>query len=255
MHDAAGHLAILAGAVLAAYAVSLTMAPGKPAERADAAEVVALPMRPSPPEPAAAIPAPPPQATPRRNDREWLARQIQAELKRVGCYDGEVHGTWTAASRRAMRAFTERVNARLPVDKPDAVLLALVQGEKGEVCTSKCDGGTARDDNGRCRQDAVVARADERAEPVEAVPAKPAPPPAIVPPPPKAAAPPSPPAAVPSAPPQAQPAAEEPREPRMTQAARRHQRRAARQAAFQVRYARSVFRTLRRAASLGLPFP
>jgi hypothetical protein len=157
-----------------------------------------------------------------------------------------------------MRDFTERVNARLPVDKPDAVLLALVQGEKGEVCGPKCDGG-------RCRQDAVAARTDERAEPVEAAPAKPAPLPAIVPPAPKAAAPPAPPpaAAAPPAPPSQAPAAagERPeragqeREPRTTQAAPRQQRRASRRTPVEVRYARSVFRTLRRAASLGLPFP
>jgi hypothetical protein len=256
MHDAVGHLAILAGGVLAAYAFSLAMAPGKPTERADPAEVVALPQRPSAPETNSTAPQPPaPAAAPQRNDRDALARQIQTELKRVGCYDGEVHGVWTTAVRRAMRDFTQRVNARLPVDKPDAVLLALVQGEKGELCRARCD-------DGRCRHETTAGRAEDRVEPAEAVPAKPLPsPPAIVAVPPLAAAAPSPPAAVPTPIPPVEAAAPEPpertvrsREARMARAARRHQRRLARRSTYQVRYARSVFRTLRRAASLGLPF-
>src|SRR5262245_2389990 len=49
-------------------------------------------------------------------DRAALARALQRELKRVGCYDGEITGVWTTSSRMAMKAFTEHVNATLPVD-------------------------------------------------------------------------------------------------------------------------------------------
>ena len=59
---------------------------------------------------------------------------LQSELKRVGCYDGDVNGVWNARSRAAMKAFTERVNATLPVDNPDQILLALVQGHRGRAC-------------------------------------------------------------------------------------------------------------------------
>jgi peptidoglycan hydrolase-like protein with peptidoglycan-binding domain len=63
-------------------------------------------------------------------DREGLTRAIQHHLKRVGCYDGPISGVWSPAVRQAMKAFTDRVNATLPVDRPDDVLLALVQNHR-----------------------------------------------------------------------------------------------------------------------------
>jgi len=74
-------------------------------------------------------------------DRAGLARELQKELKRVGCYEGDVTGAWTAPARQAMRRFTERVNAKLPVDEPDLVLLKLVQGQAERVCA--CGTGPA----------------------------------------------------------------------------------------------------------------
>jgi len=58
-------------------------------------------------------------------------------LKRAGCYDGEISGVWSPRTREAMKAFTTRVNATLPVDKPDQILLALVQGHQGVACAPK----------------------------------------------------------------------------------------------------------------------
>jgi hypothetical protein len=63
-----------------------------------------------------------------------LARALQRELKRVGCYNGEVSGVWGPPSRLAMKSFLDRVNAALPVDRPDPVLLSLVQGHSERVC-------------------------------------------------------------------------------------------------------------------------
>ena len=75
----------------------------------------------------AARPAPASAGDRRPRDPASLARQLQSELRRVGCYDGELSGVWTPRTRVAMKAFTDRVNASLPVDKPDQILLALVQ--------------------------------------------------------------------------------------------------------------------------------
>src|SRR5262245_37399746 len=58
---------------------------------------------------------------------EGLARELQRHLKRAGCYGGAVTGVWSPPVRRAMKAFTDRANAALPVDQPDQVLLALVE--------------------------------------------------------------------------------------------------------------------------------
>lgn len=88
-----------------------------------------------------------------------LTRNLQTELKRVGCYDGEITGTWTAASRRAMKSFTERVNATLPVDDPDYILLTLVQGHSGEACGANCPSGQVLAKDGKCLPRAIVAKA------------------------------------------------------------------------------------------------
>lgn len=87
-----------------------------------------------------------------------LVRNIQRELKRVGCYAGDVDGDWGAGSRRAMAAFTDRVNASLPIEQPDFILLTLVQGHQSGICGRGCPAGMTSD-NGRCVPGAVVAQA------------------------------------------------------------------------------------------------
>lgn len=95
------------------------------------------------------------------DSRRELVRNIQNELKRVGCYRGEVHGAWTAASQRAMSTFTERINATLPVKEPDGILLTLVRGAKPGVCGAACPAGQALDAEDRCVPKGVLA-AQER---------------------------------------------------------------------------------------------
>jgi hypothetical protein len=67
-------------------------------------------------------------------DAKGLALDLQNELARVGCYAGAAHGNWDQRSKNAMKAFLDRVNARLPVDKPDWALLALTRHTPGSVC-------------------------------------------------------------------------------------------------------------------------
>lgn len=103
--------------------VYTVMAPARPAEPA-----VQQP----------ASPAKPPQrATATPGDRASLARELQRELKRVGCYNGDVNGVWTTSSRMAMKSFTDHVNASLPIDNPDYVLLSLVQGHQDKACSAQ----------------------------------------------------------------------------------------------------------------------
>lgn len=90
--------------------------------------------------------------------RQDLVRSLQRELRRVGCYYGEVDGDWGAGSRRAMIQFTERVNASLPTEQPDFILLTLVQGQTGTVCGRGCPSGQSLGDTGRCLPNAVVAQ-------------------------------------------------------------------------------------------------
>lgn len=97
--------------------------------------------------------------------RYELVRDLQKELKRVGCYGGEISGSWGAGSKRAMAAFTERVNATLPVEEPDYVLLALVQAQQSVTCSDKCPAGQGRAESGRCVPQAILARDAKKAAP------------------------------------------------------------------------------------------
>ncbi len=78
-------------------------------------------------------------------DKLQLGRDIQRHLKRVGCYAGEINGTWTPNTRRAMKAYLDHVNASLPVEEPQLALLALLETQGslacGAPCTSAVHGG------------------------------------------------------------------------------------------------------------------
>jgi hypothetical protein len=95
-------------------------------------------------------------------DRDGLTRELQRELRRVGCYDGAISGTWSPASRRAMKAFTDRVNASLPIDQPDYILLRLLQSSSERVCGVACRTGEGMSGDGRCLPGAVIAQAAKK---------------------------------------------------------------------------------------------
>ena len=82
-------------------------------------------------------------------EQHVLARELQRELKRVGCYKGPLNGTWTPPTRRAMAKLIERVNARLPTAEPDAALYALTRAQSLDVCGS-CPTGQSFNVQGRC---------------------------------------------------------------------------------------------------------
>ena len=96
--------------------------------------------------------------------RAHLTSDLQRELKRVGCYGGEINGAWTQSTRRAMALFMERVNATLPANEPDYILLTLVQGHAALACGTDCPAGEVYGSDGRCLPAAVVAQANRRAQ-------------------------------------------------------------------------------------------
>ena len=98
---------------------------------------------------------------------ESLTRAIQSELKRVGCFTGEVDGDWGASTRVAMQAFNDRVNAKLPTSRPDYILLTLLQGHSAKACGAQCPPGQAKSDSGTCLPRSVIAENRRRAAPAE----------------------------------------------------------------------------------------
>jgi hypothetical protein len=67
-----------------------------------------------------------------------------------------------------MAAFMDRANSVLPYDRPDYVLLALVQSHREVACAAECPPGQAADDGGRCVPRAVIAQAAKKSKRLEA---------------------------------------------------------------------------------------
>jgi hypothetical protein len=135
MNDLVGHFLMLAGAVIAICILSFLVEwPPHATPTAESPVVVTVPQ--STGEPKHRAPAAQVQDTSVPRDPVSLAREIQRELKRVGCYHGELNGTWNAQSRSAMKKFADQVNAKLPVDRPDLILLRLAQSHQGRACGS-----------------------------------------------------------------------------------------------------------------------
>lgn len=97
-----------------------------------------------------------------RLERHELVRAIQRELQRVGCYRGDVDGSWGSRSKRAMGAFVARVNASLPMDKPDEILLTLIKGHTDNVCGKTCPQGQTLIEDRGCVPATVLAQQSKR---------------------------------------------------------------------------------------------
>lgn len=88
-----------------------------------------------------------------------LARDIQRELQRVGCYLGDIDGVWGGGSRRAVLVFMDRVNASLPTQEPDVFMLSLLKSQTASVCGESCPRGQSLTASGRCLPSTLVAQA------------------------------------------------------------------------------------------------
>jgi len=91
-----------------------------------------------------------------------LVRDLQRELKRVGCYAYEIDGEWAPGTRRAMKDFTDRVKSALPVERPDPSQLLLLQSHPEIVCRERCRVGESLGDN-RCLASAQGAAESRKA--------------------------------------------------------------------------------------------
>jgi hypothetical protein len=166
----ATNIAAAGGAALAIFTIGYIAWPGSERAPADAVVVsgpVFTPVAVTPPAPTLAVRKSAPAndnalSETRFNDDVNITRSVQRQLKRAGCYEGPVNGVWNAQTRRGMGEFTRRVNARLPVDSADPVLLVLLETNQEVSCTSGTT--SARNDERRAeRKDEIAGIADERA--------------------------------------------------------------------------------------------
>ena len=112
---------------------------------------VATPVAPAAPQPTKLAPNDP-------EARYKLVLDIQQQLRRVGCYWGRTDGSWGIGTKDALKEFTDRVNATLPLDEPDYVQLTLIQSH-GEKACGTCPAGQSLSASGRCVGLPITAQA------------------------------------------------------------------------------------------------
>jgi Caspase domain len=78
-----------------------------------------------------------------------VARSLQLELKRVGCFDGAVDGEFNAATRAALQKFSKLAVIRVPNDDPSLEVLRAVRGVDKRICPLLCQSGE-RAEGDRC---------------------------------------------------------------------------------------------------------
>ena len=88
--------------------------------------------------------------------RYKLVVEIQRKLKKRGCYWGRIDGSWGAGTKYAMQAFVDRINAALPIEQPDYLLLTLLQTNSDRSC-GECPSGQTVTVGGSCVPQTTVA--------------------------------------------------------------------------------------------------
>jgi peptidoglycan hydrolase-like protein with peptidoglycan-binding domain len=92
-----------------------------------------------------------------------LVRQLQNELKRLGCYRDEINGEWNPATRQAMKDFLERANAVLPLGAPETAHLALLKSRAEPLCGTACPVGQTLARGNQCLPNPLLAIATRQA--------------------------------------------------------------------------------------------
>ncbi|HWB47871.1 MAG TPA: caspase family protein [Stellaceae bacterium] len=95
--------------------------------------IAALTAPPPPPAapPAAAVTAPPvPQP-----DAAEIARSLQSELKRVGCYNGAVDGIWGPGTQAAVQEFNQHAGKALDTQSASLESVAAVKQRTDRICS------------------------------------------------------------------------------------------------------------------------
>ena len=83
------------------------------------------------------------------SDPAKLIRDLQTELKRIGCLDGAADGDWGNQSKRALKDFAHHAKLSIPNDEPTEDALRAAGAMKTRVCPVVCD-GDEKLVNGRC---------------------------------------------------------------------------------------------------------
>jgi uncharacterized caspase-like protein len=86
-----------------------------------------------------------------------IAKSVQIELRRVGCFTGAVDGEWNAASRRSLTLFNRRAGTSLDVKQASLDTLDAIKLKQARVCPLVCEHGFEADGD-RCSR--IVCKED-----------------------------------------------------------------------------------------------
>lgn len=78
-------------------------------------------------------------------DTSALSRDIHLELVRLGCYSGNVDGSWGRTSRNALAKFNRFAHAKLSADEPTSDLISSLRSYDERVCPMVCQRGYRAD--------------------------------------------------------------------------------------------------------------
>jgi hypothetical protein len=78
-----------------------------------------------------------------------IARKLQLELRRVGCFTSEADGDWNEGSRRALELFNKHGGTRLDSKQASLDALDTVSGRQSRICPLVCTRGYHAEDE-RC---------------------------------------------------------------------------------------------------------
>ena len=101
------------------------------------------------PQQVAVLPAPNAIVQEPRIDMRAIARDLQVQLKRVGCDPGATDGNWSSKSRDALDQFNQRAGMDLDTRGATVSALEAVRVQRGRICPLSCGSGE-RIDGDRC---------------------------------------------------------------------------------------------------------
>ena len=78
-----------------------------------------------------------------------IAKSVQTELRRVGCFTGAVDGEWNAASQRSLALFNRSAGTKLDVKLASVDALDAIKLKPSRVCPLICEHGFKADGD-RC---------------------------------------------------------------------------------------------------------
>ncbi|WP_407146998.1 caspase domain-containing protein [Bradyrhizobium sp. ORS 86] len=82
-------------------------------------------------------------------DKSDIAKSVQSELSRVGCFTGAIDGQWNAASQRSLALFNRHAGTKFDAKLASLDALDAIKLKPSRVCPLICDHGY-KADGGQC---------------------------------------------------------------------------------------------------------